>query len=64
MLLKQHELIQITNDETIVYNSEMTQIQKGVFYYKLKDILMNKGLYLYSTNKQDDGSYLYRIEVI
>ena len=61
MILKEYELIQITNNEELVLRGHMTVLQIGIFYYKLNNILKRKGLYLNVINKVDN-EYLYTIE--
>lgn len=60
MILKEYELIQLTNNEELVLREHMTVLQRCKFYYKLNDILKRYNLYLNVINKVNN-EYLYTI---
>lgn len=60
LLLKAHELIQLTDNEKLILYDGMDQKERCIFYYKLMEVLKKKGLYFKVANRID-GIYLYEI---
>lgn len=61
MILKEYELIRITNNEELVLREHMTVVERSIFYYKLNNILKRHHLYLNVINRIEN-EYLYTIE--